>query len=480
MIMKRALTILSVSILAAAWLCGCGKIRKTESRDADVLYHACYSEPYVTLDPSAEQSNGIRILYNVYETLTHYDDKTGEVIPKLAVEWSSNADATEWVFKLRNDVQFHDGEKMNAEAVKKSIDRTIALNKGAAYIWDSVDSIEVTGEYEVTFHLRYGASIGCPMFAVTFMEEAVKLREAGIKAPILVMMPAESKELLIAGKHKLIITITDYEMAKQISDELVKQSYSLPAHLKVDCGLSRMGIVLKDRLEEAAEEAAKIHALPNLNTEAVFSHLTAAGTEGAYAALDLAEQQRFFELIKMLKKKNISIKTHLMSSDPYIWYPQTPGDYIRVGSILYGICPERYSCCGIKNCMSMNTYIVQIKWIPRDTEVSYGPLYRTVRRTKIAVVPVGFADGIRRALSNKGEMLIHGKRVPIIGKICCDHTILDVTDIEEVKVGDEVTIFGRNGEESQTAGDYAELCNASAPETTVIFSARIPRNYLNM
>lgn len=321
---------------------------------------------------------------------------------------------------------------------------------------------------------------GCPMFAVTFMEEAVKLREAGIKAPILVVMPAESKELLIAGKHKLIITITDYEMAKQISDELVKQSYSLPAHLKVDCGLSRMGIVLKDRLEEAAEEAAKIHALPNLNTEAVFSHLTAAGTEGAYAALDLAEQQRFFELIKMLKKKNISIKTHLMSSDPYIWYPQMPGDYIRVGSILYGICPERYSCCGIKNCMSMNTYIVQIKWIPRDTEVSYGPLYRTVRRTKIAVVPVGFADGIRRALSNKGEMLIHGKRVPIIGKICCDHTILDVTDIEEVKVGDEVTIFGRNGEESQTAGDYAELCNASAPETTVIFSARIPRNYLNM
>ncbi len=99
MIMKRALTILSVSILAAAWLCGCGKIRKTESRDADVLYHACYSEPYVTLDPSAEQSNGIRILYNVYETLTHYDDKTGEVIPKLAVEWSSIPDATEWVFK---------------------------------------------------------------------------------------------------------------------------------------------------------------------------------------------------------------------------------------------------------------------------------------------------------------------------------------------------------------------------------------------
>ncbi|MCD7994685.1 MAG: alanine racemase [Clostridia bacterium] len=321
---------------------------------------------------------------------------------------------------------------------------------------------------------------GCPMFAVTFIEEAVTLREAGVIAPILVMMPVESRELQITREHKLIITVTDYEMAKKISDELVRQSYSLPVHLKVDCGLSRMGIVLKDRVEEAAEEVEKIHALPNLNTEAVFSHLTAAGTEGAYAALDLTEQQRFFELTGRLKQRNICIKTHLMSSDPYTWYPQMPGDYIRVGSILYGISPKQYSGCGIRNCMSMNTYIVQIKWIPKDTEVSYGPLYKTARRTRIAVVPVGFADGIRRALSNKGEMLVRGKRVPIIGKICCDHTILDVTDIEDVKVGDEVTIFGKNGEVSQIAGDYAMLCNASAPETTVIFSSRIPRKYINI
>ena len=157
--MKRALTILLVSVMATILLAGCQKDSRTENRAANVLYHACYSEPYVTLDPSAEQSNGIKILYNVYEALTHYNDQTGEVVPELATEWTSNADATEWVFKLRNDVQFHDGERMNAVAVKKSIDRTMALCKGAAYIWDSVDSIEVTGEYEVTFHLRYSASI---------------------------------------------------------------------------------------------------------------------------------------------------------------------------------------------------------------------------------------------------------------------------------------------------------------------------------
>ena len=159
MIMKRAISILLVSAAAVFLLTGCGQVPKKGGRDGDVLYHAYYSEPYVTLDPSTEQSNGIKILYNVYETLTYYDDQLKEVTPKLATRWTSNEDGTEWVFELRDDVYFHDGEKMNGEAVKKSIDRTIHLGSGASYIWDSVDSIEVTGEYEVTFHLSYSAVI---------------------------------------------------------------------------------------------------------------------------------------------------------------------------------------------------------------------------------------------------------------------------------------------------------------------------------
>lgn len=157
--MKRVLAILLVSVAAVSLLAGCGKGPNRDSGDMDVLYHAYYSEPYVTLDPSIEQSNGAKILYNVYETLTYYDERSQEVEPKLATSWTSNGDGTEWVFKLREDVYFHDGEKMNAEAVKKSIDRTIRLGKGASYIWDSVNSIEVTGEYEVTFHLKYSAAI---------------------------------------------------------------------------------------------------------------------------------------------------------------------------------------------------------------------------------------------------------------------------------------------------------------------------------
>ena len=157
--MKRNLSILLVSVMTVALLSGCSESSKNTTENQNVLYHTYYSEPYATLDPSTEQSNGIKILYNVYETLTHYNDRTAEVEPLLATSWTSNDDGTEWVFKLREDVTFHDGEKMNAEAVKRSIERTIALGKGASYIWDSVDSIEVTGEYEVTFHLSYRASI---------------------------------------------------------------------------------------------------------------------------------------------------------------------------------------------------------------------------------------------------------------------------------------------------------------------------------
>lgn len=157
--MKQAVSILLALATAAILLSGCGESSRQSSGDTQVLYHAYYSEPYVTLDPSTEQSNGVKILYNVYETLTHYNDQSGEVEPLLASGWTSNSDGTEWVFRLREDVTFHDGEKMNAEAVKKSIDRTIALGRGASYIWNSVDSIEATGEYEVTFHLSYGASI---------------------------------------------------------------------------------------------------------------------------------------------------------------------------------------------------------------------------------------------------------------------------------------------------------------------------------
>ncbi len=129
------------------------------SGDEDILYHSYHSQPYVTLDPSTEYSNGIMILGNVYETLTHYNDQTGELEPLLATEWGSDDGGLTWVFKLRDDVTFHDGSKMTAETVKKSIDRTITLGQGASFNWDPVESVEVTGDYEVTIKCQWPAPI---------------------------------------------------------------------------------------------------------------------------------------------------------------------------------------------------------------------------------------------------------------------------------------------------------------------------------
>lgn len=156
--MKKSLVLMLAVILVASLFAGCGQGGGKTTTDA-ILYYACGSEPYLTLDPSVENSNGVCVLQNVYETLTRYNDQTGEVEPYLATSWTHNDDGTVWEFTLREDVSFHDGTKMNANAVKKSIDRTIKLGKGAAYIWTNVESVEVVSDYVVRFNCSEATSI---------------------------------------------------------------------------------------------------------------------------------------------------------------------------------------------------------------------------------------------------------------------------------------------------------------------------------
>ena len=156
--MKKSLVLMLAVILVTSLFAGCGQGGGKTTTDA-ILYYACGSEPYLTLDPSVENSNGVCVLQNVYETLTRYNDQTGDVEPYLATSWTHNDDGTVWEFTLREDVSFHDGTKMNANAVKKSIDRTIKLGKGAAYIWTNVESIEVVSDYVVRFNCSEATSV---------------------------------------------------------------------------------------------------------------------------------------------------------------------------------------------------------------------------------------------------------------------------------------------------------------------------------
>ncbi|MCI9340844.1 MAG: alanine racemase [Dorea sp.] len=358
----------------------------------------------------------------------------------------------------------------NYEKIKRNLSHDtdiIAVVKADAY---GLGAVPIAKKLERT---------GCRHFAVTFLEEAVELRKAGIKAEILVMMPVESSEAVSAADYGLTVTMADYIHAKKISDILVRKKIFLKAHIKLDCGLSRMGIVVNDRFDEAVKEAMKFIALPGFRVKGIYTHITAAGLSDEGRKLDKSELDIFKKFVGVLNKRGICLQRHCLCSEPLMNYQEYQGDFIRIGSLLYGVNPARYEAYGVENCLSMKSKIIQVKEIPKGASVSYGALYAATRKTRIAIVPAGFADGLRRALSNIGEMIVHGRKVPIIGKICCDHTILDVTDIEDVKEGDIVTILGKEGETEQYAGEFAGLCHASEPEITSIFASRVPRIYLN-
>ena len=311
------------------------------------------------------------------------------------------------------------------------------------------------------------AQLGCMYFAVTFIEEAIALRKAGLTGQILAMMPIEPDELDLACKYDVTVIIKSVDHGKTLSEAALSRGVNLKAHIKLDCGLGRMGIVLWGREDEAFEDIRQICALCGLNIVGIFTHITSAGTIHDGGQLDRRELELFSNICDRLENRGIHLLRHCLSSEPWERYPKYAFDFVRVGTCLY-----------LRNhTVTLQTEIVQLKTLPERVPVSYGPTFYTNRRTKAAIVPIGFADGIGRKLSNKGEMLVRGQRVLIIGKICCDHTILDVTEVQGVEEGNTVTIFGTDGSESQDVIDYAELLGASEPEITSVLARRITRIY---
>ena len=320
---------------------------------------------------------------------------------------------------------------------------------------------------------------GCSYFAVTFLEEALRLREAGVQSKILVMAPIEARQVSEAAAAGVTITLTEVEGAEEISAAAKSQGLSLEAHMKLDTGLSRLGFVTAGRESAAAAECEQVMALAGLHVTGIYTHITAASKSFPGGdSLNRLELQRFVSVSGALLEKGYSLVRHCLSTGPMVDYPEFMFDYVRLGSILYGFYgggSGHYGDFPVENGVYLKSRVMQVKDIPAGSSISYGPLFTVLRDTRIAVVPIGFADGLRRALSNVGKMMIHGQWAPIIGKICCDHTILDVTDLPDVKRGDCVTIWGREGGLEQTPGDYAGLVGATAAETTAVLNQRIPR-----
>ncbi|UCH82321.1 MAG: alanine racemase [Nitrospiraceae bacterium] len=309
---------------------------------------------------------------------------------------------------------------------------------------------------------------GVSMLGVAFTHEGIALRESGIKTPILVFFDRNNADACI--EYNLTPVIYDFNEAKKIQALSKKQKISMPVHIKVDTGMGRVGIVK----ERAFNEILKISKLANLEPEGIMSHFSDADLQSKNFAIH--QQEVFRSLISALKKEGITFKfIHMANSAAVLTMPDAHFNMVRPGIMLYG-----YGCCEkeeLRPVMTLKSRIILLKNVPKGTSISYGRTFITRRKSTIATIPVGYADGYNRKLSNNAEVLIKGRRAPVAGRVCMDTIMADVTDIPGVNYRSEVVLIGTQGNEKITADDIAEKIGTIPYEILTSVGTRVKRVY---
>ncbi len=319
------------------------------------------------------------------------------------------------------------------------------------------------------------AGLGCPSFAVALASEGAALRESGITAPILVLGGIFSGDCEIIFSHKLTPVIHNIESALLIQKEAEAKGLVKPVHLKIDTGMSRIGIMPS----EAHSFFERLKGLTNIRLDGLLSHFAEADVpESPFSASQL---KAFQETTALAQRLGFNVKyLHMANSAAMVRMKEAHFNFVRPGIMLYGSYPAKdlaQKVC-LKPVMELKTGVLQLKRLPAGSPVSYGRTFVTKRDSLVATLPVGYGDGLPRTLSGRGHVLIRGARAPIIGLICMDLTICDVTDIKGVSVDDEVTIIGRQGNEEITASELAGLTGTISYEIFCNISKRVPRIYL--
>jgi alanine racemase len=336
---------------------------------------------------------------------------------------------------------------------------------------------------------RKAVESGADALGVARLPEALQLRAAGIDQPILIFGYTPPDQIQQVLKHDLNQSVYTLETARAYAASARKVGGQLRIHLKVDTGMGRLGILPDARRDQppgidissgAVEEVKAMAALPGLSLEGVFTHFASSdSTDKTYAEDQLA---LFLSFLDELKRIGIEFAVrHAANSGAIIDMPHTHLDMVRAGISLYGLYPsdevDRQSI-HLKPAMCLKARIVHVKNVPTDFAVSYGMTHRTRRPTVIATVPIGYADGYSRLLSNRGSMLVKGVRAPIIGRVCMDLTMIDVGHIPGVALEDEVVILGRQGQEEISADEIAGLLQTINYEVVSSITARVPRIYI--
>ncbi len=318
------------------------------------------------------------------------------------------------------------------------------------------------------------AAAGSDAFGVATLEEGLELREAGIRAPILVVAGAYPEQLDLFMKNGLTPVVHDAESLSHLDDAAREHGVTLKIHLKVDTGMGRIGFLAA----ELASWLPLLKQLQALQIEGVFSHFSHAdNVAGDYTRNQL---EIFGHLVERLRANGISpALVHLANSAATITLPAAYLNMVRPGLMLYGIYPSPAMTgeISLEPVLSWKSRILQLKKVPAGSSISYGRTFITRRESLIATVPVGYADGYSRRLSNVGAMLVKGKRAPVAGTVCMDLTMIDVTDIGGVQQGDEVVLLGHQGNAVISADEMAAWSNTISYEIFTSIGARVPRIY---
>lgn len=324
--------------------------------------------------------------------------------------------------------------------------------------------------------------LGADYFAVSNIEEAMQLRNNGISAPILILGYTPTECASILAENNISQTVFSYSYAKELSRSAKSDGVSVKIHIKLDSGMGRIGFDCIHDSEKILDSVAEVCKMDSLVPEGIFTHFAMAdeGTDGR--EFTRLQYERFTNAIVALEKRNIRFDIkHCANSATTFDYPEYHMDMVRVGVVLYGLAPSGKvgGCEELTPVMSLKSVISMIKEIDEGDTVSYGCTYTADKKTKIATAPVGYADGFWRSNATCGtEMLIRGQRVNIVGRVCMDQLMLDVTDIKGVREGDYITVIGSDKGERITADELAKNNGTIGYEMICSIGERVPRFYI--
>ena len=324
---------------------------------------------------------------------------------------------------------------------------------------------------------------GADMLGVSTMEEAHQLRSAGITAPILILGYIDKRHCSYVVSEDITTTVFSSEFAKALSKESEKQKKPAKIHIKLDTGMGRIGFTSADAY---VEEIKAICSLPGLVPEGIFTHFSSADEDGEYTRTQFSQ---FLDMLSCLEKEGITFPIrHACNSAGSLGFPEMHLDMVRAGIILYGLpagtekvqreWKDRFSPV-----MTLKTSLVQVKEHEKGESIGYGRTYFTKRKSLIGTIPVGYADGYSRRLSNRTSVLIHGEKAPVVGNICMDQSMIDLTDFKKKpKTSEEAVLFGKQktktGQVFLPAEEVAELMGTIHYELTCLVGKRITRIYL--